>query len=348
MSSETLEEIAKNSIYIGNDNELYLNSFCKGFRISNKNAHAEYINYLLFSKTYRIYFSLVGRGFTRINLKQEYVNDAFIILPPLPEQTAIARFLDQKTAQIDLAIAQKERMIALLKEQQQIMVQQAVTKGLNPQVKMKDSGVEWIGEVPEHWEVKRIKHLGKIRYGLGQPPKELENGLPIIRATNVERGKIVKKGMMFIDPKDVPWERNPQLKKDEIIIVRSGAYTGDSAIIPEEFHNSIAGYDMVFTAFKQNSPQFIGYALLSQYVLYNQLYLLRMRAAQPHLNAEELAQTLIILPPLPEQTAIATYLDAQTSKTARAIALQERQIERLKEYKSVLIDAVVRGKVRVG
>ena len=156
MSSETLDDIAKNSIYLGENTELYLNSFCKGFRISKHNVNAEFVNYLFLSTTYRNYFSLVGRGFTRINLKQEFINDAYALLPKLKEQTAIANFLDNKTTKIDQAIAIKQQQIALLQERRQILIHKAVTRGLNENVKLKDSGVEWIGEIPEHWEVKKL------------------------------------------------------------------------------------------------------------------------------------------------------------------------------------------------
>ena len=98
---------------------MYLNSFCKGFRISKHNVNAEFVNYLFLSTTYRNYFSLVGRGFTRINLKQEFINDAYALLPKLKEQTAIANFLDNKTTKIDQAIAIKQQQIELLKERRQ-------------------------------------------------------------------------------------------------------------------------------------------------------------------------------------------------------------------------------------
>jgi len=131
MSSETLDDIAKNSIYLEDDKELYLNSFCKGFRISKQNVNAEFVNYLFLSTTYRNYFSLVGRGFTRINLKQEFINDAYTLLPKLEEQTTIAHFLDDKTTKIDQAIAIKQKQIELLKERRQILIHKAVTRGLN-------------------------------------------------------------------------------------------------------------------------------------------------------------------------------------------------------------------------
>ena len=245
------------------------------------------------------------------------------------------------------ATAQKGRLIELLKERRQILIHNAVTRGLNPDVKMKDSGVEWIGEVPEGWEVKRLKYLGKIKYGLGQPPKEVENGLPLIRATNVERGNIVEQGLIFVDPSDIPWQRDPELKENDIIVVRSGAYTGDSAIIPPRYAGAIAGYDMVFTPLTINA-KFIAFALLSKYVLNDQLFLLRMRAAQPHLNAEELGETLILIPSENEQQVIVESINHFSYKIATAIACKQAEIEKLKEYKATLINSAVTGKIKIG
>jgi type I restriction enzyme, S subunit len=267
-------------------------------------------------------------------------------VPPLPEQTAIAQFLDEKTTLIEKAIAIKQKQIELLKERRQVIIQQAVTRGLDPNVKMKYSGVKWIGKIPEGWEVVRLKYVAKIKYGLGQPPKEKLNGLPIIRATNVERGMIVEKGLIFVDPDDVPWERDPILKENDIIVVRSGAYTGDSAIVSEKYVGAIAGYDMVMTPRLINGP-FLAISMLAPYVLYHQLYLLRMRAAQPHLNAEELGETLIVQPSLKRQEQIVEYIATITQNNNHAISLKEQEIEKLKEYKATLINSAVTGKIKV-
>lgn len=283
-------------------------------------------------------------------LRNTISKDAFLsfktFVPARDGQRAIADFLDQKTAQIDEAIAIKEQQIALLKERKQIIIQQAVTQGLDPNVPMKDSGVDWIGKIPEHWEAKRFKYLAKVRYGLGQPPKALEGGLKIIRATNVERGKIVEKGMLYVDPKDIPWDRNPELREGEIIVVRSGAYTGDSALVTKEYDRTIAGYDMVATP-TNCYPNFLSNALLSKYVLFDQIYLHRMRSAQPHLNAEELNELWIAVPPHSEQVEISNYLskvDDMFESTTRQLS---RQIANLKEYKTTLINSAVTGKIKV-
>ena len=116
-----------------------------------------------------------------------------------------------------------------------------------PYPKYKESGVDWLGEVPERWDVKRIKQIGSIRYGLGEPPEYVDNGLPFIRATDINRGKIDLEAVKKVNPDDIPWNRKPEVKLNEILVVRSGAYTGDSAIVTEDIAGCIVGYDMVLT-----------------------------------------------------------------------------------------------------
>jgi type I restriction enzyme S subunit len=314
---------------------------------AQKNFDSQYYKYLFkcYSFISELQTSVVGIREGK-NISYPELSYSFLPIPSKQEQTRIATFLDRKTAQIDQAIFKKERLIELLKERRQILIHNAVTRGLNPSVRMKDSGVEWIGMVPEHWEVKRLKYLGEIKYGLGQPPKESENGLPLIRATNIERGNIVENGLIFVDPSDIPWQRDPELKENDIIIVRSGAYTGDSAIIPPKYSGAIAGYDMVMTPISINA-KFLAFALLSKYVLNDQLFLLRMRAAQPHLNAEELGETLILLPNEFEQQEIVKDISNFTLKIITAIGCKEAEIEKLKEYKATLINSAVTGKIKV-
>jgi type I restriction enzyme S subunit len=207
----------------------------------------------------------------------------------------------------------------------------------------KDSGIAWLGDVPEHWEVKRVKEVGAIKYGLSQPPKYLEEGLPLIRATNIERGKLVDKGLVFISPDDVPYERNPVLRENDILVVRSGAYTADSAIVPKKYDGAIAGFDMVLRPCKIY-PKYLSYALLSNYVLKDQLILSSFRAAQPHLNKEELGTALIAIPPLAEQKSIATYLDTKTAQCDRKIDLLTQKATQYGKLKQSLVnETVTRG-----
>ena len=127
--------------------------------------------------------------------------------------------------------------------------------------KLEGTKVGHLGKIPEHWDTMRLKHLGSIRYGLGEPPEYVDDGLPFIRATDINRGNIDLDAVKKVSPDDVPWRRNPQLKHDEILVVRSGAYTGDSAIVTKHVEGSIAGYDMVLTVLRAHAPFYcLGFA----------------------------------------------------------------------------------------
>ena len=209
--------------------------------------------------------------------------------------------------------------------------------------KYKESGVEWLGDVPEHWKALQMKRISTIRYGIGEPPKYHDEGTPLIGATNVHAGRLFAEGLVFVDPNEIPNQRIVWLAAGDIIVVRSGAYTGDSAIIPDGFGSSIAGFDMVLKCHSA-CPRFIQFALLSNYLQEGQIDLEKMRAAQPHLNAEELCSCVVVLPNADEQTAIVSFLDAETSKIDLLIAEQRRLIELLKEKRQAVIShAVTKG-----
>ena len=319
----------------------------------------QYLFRLLQDKNISAQFHIIANGVTRYGMSQNSIKDVKVLLPFLSEQTTIARFLDYKTAQIARFIKAKKRMIELLKEQKQVIINDAVTG----KIVIKDEGgrlkaekrpdssfiphpSSFLQTVPEGWEVKRIKSISHIRYGLGQPPKEKEDGLPLIRATNVDHGKIVVKDLLRIDINDVPASRDAVLREGEIIVVRSGAYTADSAIIPKEFTGSVAGYDMVMTVFKA-MPEYVALALLSKYLRDDQLIQASMRAAQPHLNKEELGSSFIILPQNQEQETIVLVTEKKLNALDFTISRTEREISLMQEYRTRLVSDVVTGKIDV-
>lgn len=283
---------------------------------------------------------------SRLQLTDESFFGSPIPLPPLPEQAAIVRFLDHIDRRISRYISAKQKLIKLLEEQKQAIIHRAVTRGLDPNVRLKPSGVEWLGEVPEHWEVRRLKSIAGIRYGLGQPPRESKTGMPLIRATNVDHGRILEKDLVRVDPADVPKTRNAFLAVGEIIVVRSGAYTADSAIIPAEYAGAVSGYDMVVTAHKAQ-PEFIALSLLSSYIRDDQLIIASMRSAQPHLNAEELGAALVLVPPYAEQVRIVERVVDECTAISSAIVLAQHETALFREYRTRLISDVVTGKIDV-
>ncbi|MEI7526306.1 MAG: restriction endonuclease subunit S [Mariniphaga sp.] len=310
------------------------------------NINIQYIRWYLESSVFKNYYELELSGTTIKNLSLESIKNTPLTFPEKEEQIFISRFLDQKTSQIDRLIEQKEKLLKLLAEKRTAIITQAVTKGLDPRVKMKDSGIDLLGNIPLNWKVSKIKFNGQTRYGLGEPPPKKTDGMPFIRATDIFRGKIDMANIQFIDPDFIPWSKKPTLHEGEILVVRSGAYTGDSAMVTKECDGFIAGYDMVYSPKSINS-RFISYVLLSEYMLIGQIYQARSRAAQPHLNAEELGNFTIAMPPIEEQNQIAEFLNKFLDSTDTATTTIIKSISKLKEYREALITSAVTGQIDV-
>nr|WP_240926547.1 restriction endonuclease subunit S [Streptomyces sp. JB150] len=174
-----------------------------------------------------------------------------------------------------------------------------------------------------------LKRVARIQYGLGQPPPLSESGIPIIRATNISRGQITEKDLLRAKPENLPLNRAPLLTEGEILVVRSGAHTGDSARVPREWAGSAPGYDLRVTPLTIDS-RYAAWSLLSSAAV-EQMKLASSRAAQSHLNAEELGAVEINLPPLAEQHRIADFLDAETARMDALLAHRTRQTALLEQ-----------------
>ncbi|MEH1017141.1 restriction endonuclease subunit S [Micromonospora sp. CPCC 206060] len=192
------------------------------------------------------------------------------------------------------------------------------------------------------WARVAIKRLSRISYGLGQPPPLSPEGVPIIRATNINRGNISSENLIFASREDLPLARAPLLSYGEILVVRSGAYTGDSAMITEEWVGSAPGYDLRITPLSVE-PRFLAYAIRSS-VVEEQIRLAKSRAAQPHLNAEELGEVLVDLPPLCEQRRIADFLDDKTRRLAELQSRYEQALALFQERWWAVVRQFVIGK----
>lgn len=307
----------------------------------------EYLYYFTKSTEYEAWKNSIFTQATIQNIGGDKYAYLPVCVPSLPEQERIAAYLDKSCAAIDAAVKVKQGQIEALDKLRETTIQQAVTKGLTNQTPLVETGSQVITEIPKGWKLDRLKDISEIRYGLGQPPAELKGGVPMIRATNVDSGKISEKDLLFVDPDELPLDREPYLKEDEIIVVRSGAYTGDSSIIPKKYEGAVAGYDMVVHV-TNAEPKFIAYSLLSPHILHGQIKLLTLRAAQPHLNAQELGSIIFALPPTrEEQASIAKYLDKRLAEINDVKSIITKQIETLLEYRKSLIHECVTGQRRV-
>jgi type I restriction enzyme S subunit len=244
-------------------------------------------------------------------------------LPPLPEQRAIAAFLDRETAKIDTLIAKKERLIELLDEKRTALISRAVTKGLDPAVPMKDSGVAWLGEVPKVWEVKRLGIVAPLQRGHDLTTSEHREGIvPVISSSGIS-------GFHDI----------AQVKGPGVVTGRYGTI-GQIYYVETDYwpmNTTLYVYD-----FKGNYPRYI-YHLLS--ILPFDTY--SGKSAVPGVDRKDLNSLAVVCPPHSEQEDIATYLDNETAKVDTLIARVQDGIERLREYRAALIAAAVTGKIDV-
>jgi len=303
-----------------------------------KKINSVYSEYLFKSYSFIEEFYRVGHGIVADlwTTRFEDIKNSLIIFPPLSEQQKIAQFLDDKIAKIDQAVDLAEKQIALLKEHKQILIQNAVTRGLNPDVPLKDSGVEWIGQVPEHWEVKRLKFV----LTLSNKKEESKNSNKrYIGMENIESftGKI----------NDIPLIAEGianSFYKDEILFGKLRPYLAKSYLA--DFDGICSTEFLVYRSTKVLNNRFALNIFLS-YGFIDAVNASTYGSKMPRANAEFISNMFLAIPPLSEQKQIIDYLDKQTAKIDQAIALKTAHIEKLKEYKSVLINDVVTGKVRV-
>ena len=311
-----------------------------------KKINSVYSEYLFKSYSFIEEFYRVGHGIVADlwTTRFEDIKNSLIIFPPLSEQQKIAQFLDDKTAKIDQAVDLAEKQIALLKEHKQILIQNAVTRGLNPDVPLKDSGVEWIGQVPEHWNVKKLKNIAVIFNGATPSsnnqdywdgnivwitPKDINN---IKFITSSER-KITQKGYencgsYLVSPGTIVITTRAPIEKVAITDVELCTNQGCKSLVLNEKINNI---------------------FLYYYLTVSTEYLNSLGSGTTFMELSGTALGIIKVPfpTIQEQQQIADYLDTQTAKIDQAIALKTAHIEKLKEYKNVLINDVVTGKVQV-
>jgi type I restriction enzyme S subunit len=310
---------------------------CGTLQNRNKNEILEFVNYSL-QIAAQFYKRPDTNGAKIMNNEMARIS---ITYPPKEEQTKIASFLDEKTAQIDNAISQKEKLIELLKERRQITINEAVTKGLDKAVEFKDSGVEWIGEIPKHWEINRLKFLFKIRKRIasslgydvlsitqkGIKVKDIDSGEGQL-AMDYSKYQLAFKGDFAMNHMDLLTGYIDISKFDGVISPDYRVFTlEDSNCVPEYYLRlfQMCYHEKIFYAFGQGVSQ-----------------LGRWRFPADNFN-----NFFIPIPPKDEQLQIVEYIENQTTKIDKAIELQQNYISKLKEYKASLIDSVVTGKVRV-
>lgn len=290
----------------------------------------------------------LSHGGGQPNISQGIIRNIRIAVPPVDLQSKIVTFVDKKFEETNQLINKKEKMIKLLEQQRQSIITEAVTKGLNPNVKMKDSGVEWIGEIPEHWDTKKIKYLiqEKLLYGANESAELDDEKLPrYIRITDIDELGNLKNETFKSIPLDIA--NKYVVKKGDILLARSGATVGKSYIHKEEKEASYAGYLIKLRARTLELAEYIYYFTNSS--LYKQwINSILIQATIQNVSAEKYANLSI---PVPNDEngikSILLNIKSKEKEILEVINKLKEQIEKLKEYRQSLIYEAVTGKIDV-
>ena len=315
-----------------------------------KSADSGFLGYLLRSDYVigTVISRSVGISYPAINSSD--LSNIILPLPPFGVQSEICNFLDRETAKIDALVAEQERLIALLKEKRQAVISHAVTKGLDPNAPMKDSGVEWLGEVPAHWAIARLKRATiLLKDGTHLPPQRVDEGVPLLSVRNIADGKFgLRDDYSQISEADyAELSRAFVPQPNDVLLAIVGATLGKVALIPADlgkFHiqRSVA----VLRTSPIVQPEWLRDVISSggfQRLLWEHVGY----SAQPGIYLGTLADFCIPVPSLGEQSTIATHLRSATGKLDRLIAEAQRAIALLQERRAALISAAVTGKIDV-
>jgi len=313
-----------------------------------------FLNYLFASKMFRLQFETQANGVTRFGLSQDAFKNSVIPLPAIHEQRLIASFLDRETAKLDQLVEKKQRLIELLQEKRQALITQAVTKGLDPNVPMKDSGIPWLGEVPAHWDVWRLKHsIESLVNGVwGDEAQGDDNDTLCVRVADFNRRNFTVtlsnptyRNVSLID------RQKRQINKGDLLLERSGG--GDLhpvGFVVQYQHDQKAICSNFISVLRPTQRSFSSYFKYVHAMLYafgvNRRSIKQTTGIQ-NFDAETYLNELVPFPPYEEQVDIANFLEIETKKIDDVIANLEIQIEKITEYRQALITAAVTGQIDV-
>jgi type I restriction enzyme S subunit len=309
----------------------------------------QYYHYLFRTDLYTSEFKRNSTGVvdSRLRLYDDKFGSIFSHYPPLPEQEQIVSFLDEKTSKIDVLIKKKEQKIELLKEYRTSLINRVITKGLNPVVPMKDSGVEWIGEIPSHWNVSRLKNHGMVQIGLSYSPEDVSDdnvGTIVLRSSNIQDGKVCMKDLVYVSS-EIPSQLRVR-DGDILICSRNGSRNliGKNCLLTRNEEGMTWGVFM--TVYRSEHPSYF-YWVLNSPVFESQSGMF-LTSTINQLTVSTLEGMVIpITPDRDEQEQIVSYLDQKTGEIDSTIDSEKKKIDLLKEYRQSLISSVITGKIKV-
>lgn len=310
---------------------------------------ARFLFYISIAHDLRCYGAseMLGAGGQK-RVPERFLKDWRAALPPLETQEHIARFLDEKTAQIDALIAKKQTLLERLAEKRQAIITQAVTKGLNTAAPMKESGIEWLGQIPTHWEVRRLDHLNDDRrpicYGIVLPGPHFDGGVPIIKGGDVRPERLKRSLLNCTAPEIDAANRRARVIAGDLVYTIRGSF-GDVEIVTEELEGCNLTQDTArISPISNIDRRWLLMALKSNAIRYN-LAAGSLGATIKGINIFDLRRARLPTPPLEEQGAIADYLMNATAHLDAARRRVERGMNLLAEYRSALIVAAITGQI---
>ncbi len=308
---------------------------------TNKTNHLNFMYYWLNAS--RNYFLSNCDGGTQPNISQNKIKNHVYCFPRINQQRKISEFLDEKCSEIDSLISDIKLQISQLEEYKKSIITEAVTKGLDTDVEMKDSGIEWIGMIPKHWNLIRMKDIGNYRNGLTYSPIDMvdeNNGTLVLRSSNIQNGKLELNDNVYVNSKI---EKKLMVKKGDILICsRNGSrqLIGKNTIISEDIVASFGAFMMIFRC---DSPKYINYILNSNLFSY---YLgTFITATINQLTGSNFGNMKVVYcKNKDEQNKIVDYLDTRCGQINSIIDLKKQQLSKLEEYKKSMIYEYVTGK----
>jgi len=339
--------IGKVAIVQGLEGQATLNSGVFVTRPLKNQYLTAYLYWILNSSVFLCFIDYNKTGSTVLHLYQDTFENFSFPIPPIQEQKRVCYYLDRKTTQIDDLISKKQKLIELLKEERAAIINQAVTKGLNPDAPMKDSGIEWLGKIPEGWEMEKVSHaFSTIGSGTtplaGNPEYHNEGTTPWINTGDLNNGilKTCNKKITNIAFNDYSALKIYPI--GSLIIAMYGATIGKVSIL--DFTACTNQACCVLSESKKWNVKYVFYWFIA-----NKEHIVSMSygGGQPNISQEIIKSLRIPLPERDEQYAIITYLDHKTTKIDQTITKIEKQIELLKEFRTTLISEVVTGKIDV-
>ena len=313
----------------------------------------KYLYYLTYSHSFRIIGKFMMRGAAGQQRVPELFIKDFPILPPPEEQQAIADFLDRETAKIDDLIAKKQALIARLREERSAVISHAVTKGLDPSAPMRDSGIAWLGDIPQGWEVKRLKfitsHIGSGKTPRGGSEVYQQQGVLFIRSQNVHVEGMRLDDVVYISDEIDKDMSSSRVFSNDVLLNITGASLGRSSLVPNDFARANVNQHVciVRPIVNQVHPSFL-HNLLASDVVQTQIFSTENGTSREGITFQQIGNFWLVIPPdMDEQKHIVDYIHAETAKIDGLIKQTQASIATLREYRTALISAAVTGKIDV-